>query len=210
MDGDSPRQAQRQLTERTLNLRFNDASLRIQLILGVLPLQRLDLYPLGITSTKHTDTTLVDFHDFSDTTVKVTVFSRGVVFHKHHLCTLLQRQHLTRRIGVFRKIAFNLGLECIAVTWQFLQFVLVVVIRQIVMGGQTDIAFALLRDKSRLASLIQSSDVVGGGICLTDVVQNIEESGIFLTKHLTQQDGDIFYLLQGLRSKEIGRVVIGF
>ena len=90
------------------------------------------------------------------------------------------------------------------------EFAVVIVVCQTVVSGQTDIAFALLRDKSRLASLIQSSDVVGGGICLTDVVQNIEESGIFLTKHLTQQDGDIFYLLQGLRSKEIGRVVIGF
>ena len=54
------------------------------------------------------------------------------------------------------------------------------------MSGQTDIALALFGDKRGLASLIQSDNIVGGGMRLTDMVQYIKESSIFLTKHLTQ------------------------
>ena len=42
------------------------------------------------------------------------------------------------------------------------------------------------------------------------MIQHIEESHVFLTKHLAQQDRHIFYLLEGLRTEEIRRVVIGF
>ena len=134
----------------------------------------------------------------------------GVILYKHHLRALLQGQHLARRIGVFWEVAFYLRLECIAVARQFLQFVLVVTVRQIVMGGQADIALTLFGNESRLASLVQDSNVVGRGLRLTDMIQHIEEGSIFLTKHLAQQDRHIFYLLERLRAKEIRRVIIGF
>ena len=78
------------------------------------------------------------------------------------------------------------------------------------MGGQADVALALFRDKGWLASLIQRGDVISRGMRFTDMIQHIKKSLVFLTKHLTQQDGDIFNLLQGLRTKEIRCIVIGF
>ena len=111
VDGDGPGQPQGQLVELSLNLRLNLAGLRVQLVLGVLPNQRFHLYRLGIARTEHADPSVADFHDFTDSTVVITVLASRVVLHKHHLCAFFQRQQVARRIGIIREIALDPGSE---------------------------------------------------------------------------------------------------
>ena len=92
MNGDGPCQTKWQLTELALYFRLNDSCLWVQLILCILPLQRFDINSLTIARTEHTDTTVADFHDFTDAPIIISVFSRGIVLHKHHLRTLFQHQ----------------------------------------------------------------------------------------------------------------------
>ena len=154
VNGDSPGQSQGQLAELALHLGLYLSRLRVQLILRILPFQRFYLYCLAIVRTKHKDTTVADFDDFTDTAVEVAMLSRGVVFHEHHLCALFQRQLFTRRIGILREVALDLCLEGITATRQFGEFVLVVTVCQMVVGGQTDVAFAGLGDEGGLIPII--------------------------------------------------------
>ena len=78
------------------------------------------------------------------------------------------------------------------------------------MGGQADIAFTRFGDESGLATLVEDGDILCRWLGFADMVEHIEEETVFLTIDLFQLDGHIFYLLEGLRTKEIGGVVIGF
>ena len=127
----------------------------IQLILRILPFQRFYFYRLAVVRAKHKDTTVVDFDDFTDTAVEVAMLSRGVVLHEHHLCALFQRQLFACRIGILREVALDLCLKGVTAARQLHEFVLVVAVCQMVVGGQTDVAFAGLGDEGGLIPVIQ-------------------------------------------------------
>ena len=134
---------------------FYLSRLRVQLILCILPFQRFYFYRLAVVRTEHIDATFADFNDFTDAAVEVTMFSRGVVLYEHHLCALFQRQLFARGVGILWEVAFDLCLEGKTATRQFGEFVLVVTVCQMVVGGQTDVSFARLGDEGGLIPVIQ-------------------------------------------------------
>ena len=154
MDGNGPGQSQGQLVELALHLRLYLAGLGVELILGILPCQRLHFYHLAVTRTEHADPALADLNDLADAAVEVTVFTCGIVLHEHHLCPLLQCQPVTRRIGVVREVALDLCLKGVVAAWQFQEFPLVVTVCQVVVGCQADISLASLGGEAWHTSFI--------------------------------------------------------
>ena len=76
------------------------------------------------------------------------------------------------------------------------------------MGGQSDIALFRFGDKSGITACVKAVEVIGGGIAVADMVQDIDEVGILLAIDMGELDGDIGHLPQRLTAKEIGSVVI--
>ena len=154
VNGDSPGQSQGQLAELALHFGFYLSRLRVQLILCILPFQRFYFYRLAVIRTKHTYAFVSNLNDLTDAAIEVAMLSRRVVLHEHHLCAQFQRQLFACRIGILREVALDLCLEGITATRQFGEFVLVVTVCQMVVGGQTDVAFAGLGDEGGLIPII--------------------------------------------------------
>ena len=147
MDGDGPCQSQGQLPEGALHLGLNLARLLVQRVAGVLPLQRFHLDSLAVALAIDGETVVAGLHHASDTTIIIPVVARGVVLHEHHLCALLQDQCLGCGIGVFRECALDFCAIGIGRRGQLSQLGLIIVVSNIIVGGQSDVTTPLPRRK---------------------------------------------------------------
>ena len=140
VNGNSPSQLQRILPECALYFFGNLFGLFVQCITGIGPILRLH-------SQNSTCLQTADFHvsrshsrHLTYGTVHVPVFSTHVVLHKHHLRSLLQFQHLLRRIKILGKFAFNLCFKNERTPRQLLQFTVIHPLCLIIMGNKPDIS----------------------------------------------------------------------
>ena len=181
---------------------------RIQLILGILPHQRLYLYGFGIARAQYRHMSLADINNLSDAPVKIAVIASGVVLNKHHLSTFFQYKPLTCRVGVFWEVSFYLCIEGILIPGKLRKLVLIVVVCQFVMCRQTDISFLGLGDKCRLIALIEFLKILSCWFCLADIIEDVKKGSVFLTIYFFQLYRHIVYLGKSLGTEEIWGVVI--
>ena len=77
------------------------------------------------------------------------------------------------------------------------------------MGGEADITF-LSQGGAIDGPAVQLCQCLSRGVAIAYLVQDADERGILLAIDMLQLNGHVVYLLQGLRTEEIGRVVVGF
>ena len=180
MDGDGPCQPQGILLKGALHLGHDFLGLRIEHIFGVLPLLHLHLYLLGLTGANHPQAVGRRIGDTPDTSVEIALFARVVVADKHHLGTHLECQFQMGGIGIFGEVAFYRCPIADSRGLQPLQFLLIVAVGHIVMGGQADIALLRLGAEQGQIATVEFGQVVGSGLALTHMVENADKSGVLL------------------------------
>ena len=83
------------------------------------------------------------------------MFAGRVVLHKHHLRPFLQDERLGRGVGVIGERALDFRFVCIGIARQFLQLRLVVVVGNVVVGGEADVRLFRAWDECRIVSRVE-------------------------------------------------------
>ena len=155
MDGDGPSQAQGQLLERPLDLRLYFPRLFVQGVARVLPLQRLYIDGFRVALTIDAQLPVACLLNSSDASVVVAMLAGRVVLHKHHLRPFLQDERLSRGVGVIGERTLDFRFVCIGKTRQFLQLRLVIVVGDVVVGGEADVRLFRAGDECRIVSGVE-------------------------------------------------------
>ena len=195
VDGDGPGQAQGQLAEGALHVGLDGARLGVDGVAGVFPLQRLYLDRLRVAFAQHEHLVLVDVGNVAYTAVVVAVTARRVVLDEHHLCPHLEHHRGRRGEEIFGEGAVDLGVEPEEFSAQACQVALVVVVGQLVVGGE---AYERQPCGRLHTSLPQQLQGMGRGVAVANVVEYVEEGGVLLAVDLLQLDGDVVGLLKGV------------
>ena len=220
MDGDGPRQPQRELTECSQHLALNLTRLFVQPIARVLPLQRFHLDNLSIARSRRFVAYLLTFaadrepllgglQHPSYAAVIILMIARGVVLDEHHLGTNLQYQRISRGVRRLWKRALHFSAIRQRATRQFLQFRLIIEVSEVVVGRQADIRFLWSGDERGLTAAVQLCQSLSRGMAGAYLIEQRDKRRILLAVDMLQLDSHIVNLLKSLRAKEIRRVVIG-
>ena len=76
-----------------------------------------------------------NFGYFADFAIVIELFSRGVIAHKHYLCSLFEQKSGHGRVDVFRKISWNFSFEAVFFFYQGLNSAMIDGFSAAVVGG---------------------------------------------------------------------------
>ena len=206
VDGDGPRQTERILNETANDLTLNLFALFVELVFRVLPCLTLHLYGFFVAGTKDENHILVDISYAADATVVVASFR--VVLQEHHLCACSQRQPVVGGIVILGEVFLYLGIEGVHLRRKCLKLTAVIVVGLAVVGRQSDIAVVGVGTERRIVAGVKRVEVVGGDMPVAYIVENLQEVLVLLTVYVFQLYGDVVDILQGVRPKEVRRVVV--
>ncbi len=128
---------------------------------------------------------------------------RRVVFHEHNLCSDLDGQLFVGRIGEFGEVALNRSRKGVCRTFQLLQFLLVVAVCHVVMGGETNPSFAVGWSEIGYVALVEFLQHFACDIICTDMGKYVDEVRILLTVDVFEFYRDVRNLCQSTTAEEV-------
>ena len=209
MNGNGPRQAQRELLEGAQQSFRNFFGFGVQRILAVGPLFTVEGYQLSVFGFYLQRSFVGERHDSSQHTVIIPVLPGKVVLDEHHLGTDFQHQLLFRRIHVSREIIRYHGTKCPFGSRELLQAGSIQVVGFLIMSCQIDIATRLAGSKIGQATAVEPLQYRSIHPIVANAVQQIEKLGIVLAIDLGQLHRHITGLLQRMTAEEIKVRIIG-
>ena len=129
------------MSEYTLHLCLNLSCLVVKCVVSVFPFQRFHFNVFVLVLASYHDFVFVDKCNSSYATIIIKVVGRWVVFHEHHLCSFLQFERFLGGIGEIRESSFYFCLEEKRLFREFLEFVLVIRIGEMVVRSQSNKSF---------------------------------------------------------------------